>query len=315
VNQGTKSFYNLAMKPFTIALLQMASHGPDQAKNLQKGDDFCRRAAQMGADLALFPEMWNVGYQFYRLGDPASYDAWRSSAVGRDGPYLNHFRALARELKMAIGLTYLETWQPAPRNTISVIDRRGDIVLNYAKVHTCDFDVEFGLTPGDDFPVAVLESVVGPLNIGAMICFDREFPEAARLLMLRGAEIILTPNACELEINRLTQYRARAYENMVGLAMCNYAAPQENGHSIAFSGVAFMEGKPLHDMLLVEAGAAEGVYLATFDLDALRAYRQHEVWGNAFRRPHRYGLLTATQVDAPFQRSDPYGAPYHNLER
>lgn len=59
------------------------------------------------------------------------------------------------------------------------------------------------------------------------------------------------------------------------------------------------QGRP-RDMLLVEAGEEEGVYLAGFELGALRAYRERETWGNAFRRPHRYGLLTSTEVAAPF---------------
>ena len=63
-----------------------------------------------------------------------------------------------------------------------------------------------------------------------MICFDREFPESARILMLKGAEIILTPNACEMEDNRICQFKTRAYENMVGVVLANYAAPQQNGH-------------------------------------------------------------------------------------
>ena len=87
-----------------------------------------------------------------------------------------------------------------------------------------------------------------------MICFDREFPESARILMLKGAEIILTPNACELEANRIGQFRARAMENMVGVAMANYAAPQENGHSVAFSPICFGEDERSLDPLVIEAG-------------------------------------------------------------
>ena len=74
-----------------------------------------------------------------------------------------------------------------------------------------------------------LETKGGPVRVGAMICMDREFSESARILMPKGAELILTPNACPLEAHRLGQFRARAFENMVGLAMANYAAPQYNG--------------------------------------------------------------------------------------
>src|SRR5439155_26269347 len=121
----------------------------------------------------------------------------------------------------------MERWPGAPRNSVSLIDQHGRIVLTYAKVHTCDFDMESALTPGDDFYVGTLDTTEGLVKIGAMICYDREFPESARILMLKGAELIITPNACKLEANRLGQFRARAMENMVGLAMTNYAAPQD----------------------------------------------------------------------------------------
>ena len=84
--------------------------------------------------------------------------------------------------------------------------------------------------------------------------------------------------------------------------MTNYAAPEANGHSLAFDGIAFDAEENSRDMLLVQAGEAEGIYLARFDLDRMRAYRAREVWGNAYRRPQVYTALTSTQVDAPFQR-------------
>ena len=140
-----------------------------------------------------------------------------------------------------------------------------------------------------------------------MICYDREFPESARLLMLQGAEILLVPNACPMEINRLSQLRARAFENMVGVATANYAfgQPDCNGHSSAFDGIAYDDSHPAsRDTLLVEAGEGEGIYLASFPMDALRAYRQREVHGNAYRRPEVYGLLTEELIDPPFLRPD-----------
>ena len=136
-----------------------------------------------------------------------------------------------------------------------------------------------------------------------MICFDRVFPESARVLMLKGAEVILTPNACELEANRIGQFRARAYENMLGVAMANYAVPQENGHSVAFDGVAF-DSTGSRDTCLVEADGHEGIFMAEFDLDRLRNYRLCEVWGNACRKPGRYAILTSPAVEPPFIRPD-----------
>ena len=292
------------MSLFRIALLQMVACGNDQEANLAKGEAFCRRARELGADLALFPEMWNIGYTFYDPGRPGAQEEWRAQAIGRDDAFVMHFRALAKELEMAIALTYLERWEGAPRNSVSLIDRRGEVVMTYAKVHPCDFDREIALTPGDDFYVCDLETEEGTVRVGAMICYDREFPESARILMLKGAEIILTPNACELEAHRIGQFRARAFENMVGVAMANYAAPQNNGHSIAFDPIAFDERGNARDTLVIEAGEEEGVYLAAFHMDRIRAYRDRETWGNAFRKPRCYGLLTSLEVRPPFVRTE-----------
>jgi len=315
----------------------MASHGTDQAANLAKGDAFCRRAHALGADIALFPEMWNIGYTLCPLPDlpdadrwrapglwgtapmpalaaePAAISAmesWRAAAIDHTGPFIAHFQSLARELRMAVAITYLERWPGAPRNSLSLIDRHGNIALTYAKVHTCAFGMEDACTPGDEFHVCDLDTAAGRARVGAMICFDREFPESARILMLKGAELILTPNACDLEPNRLAQFRTRAFENMVGLAMANYAAPQQNGHSVAYHPMAFDDAGSSRELRLVEADGTEGVYIAEFPLAEMRAYREREVWGNAFRRPATYAALTSTEVQPPFRRVDAAGRPF-----
>lgn len=290
-----------------VALLQMVSHGLDQEANLRKGIEFCRRARSQGADLALFPEMWNIGYTFFWEDSPEARETWSSLAVSVESEYVLQFRSLARELEMAIGLTYLERWPGAPRNTISLIDRRGEVRLTYAKVHTCEFSLEAALTPGNQFPVCTLQTAAGEVKVGAMICDDREFPESARILMLNGAEIILTPNACTLDEHRRAQFQTRAFENMVGVAMATYAAPQENGHSIACDGMAYTlppgdQDGETRNMKLIEAGEEEGIHPAEFDLERLRAYRQRETWCNAFRRPRLYGALVSEAVQPPLVR-------------
>ena len=316
-----------------VALLQMAPCGADQEANLAKGEAFCRQARAMSADIALFPEMWNIGYAGYAPEVDANSDLWRAperwkpgedsgwaalreareqwqaQAISRDSAYIAHFRALARELDMAIAVTYLERWPGAPRNTVSLIDRYGEPRLTYAKVHTCDFDPkEAALTPGDDFYVAELDTAQGPVQVGTMICYDREFPESARILMLKGAELILVPNACEMERHRKAQLQTRAMENMVGVALANYATQEDKGHSIAFHPIAF-DANGSRDTLVVEAGEAEGVYLAPFDLDAIRDFRSRETWGDAFRRPSLYAALTSPDVAPPFLRVNDRGEP------
>ncbi len=144
-----------------------------------------------------------------------------------------------------------------------------------------------------------------------MICYDREFPESARVLMLKGAEIILPPNASDLQANRLGQFRTRAFENGVGVALANYAAPEE-GHAVAYDPIAF-GAKGSRDTLIVEAGTSEGIYLAPFDLDALRAWRVAQTCGNAFRQPRHYGPLILHDVAEPFIRVNAKGERYDHV--
>lgn len=288
------------MNRLKIALLQIAPGGT-LLENLEKGVRSCRMAKEKGADLALFPEMWSNGYRIY----DRPVDEWKAEAIAADSDFVHAFGRLAGELQMAIGITLLEKYENAPRNSLVLFDRFGDRKFVYAKVHTCDFDVERNLTPGEDFYVTALDTACGKVKVGAMICYDREFPESARILMLKGAELILVPNACPMEINRLSQLRARAYENMTAIATCNYPAtvPDCNGASSVFDGVAYLpELAGSRDTCILQAGGAEGIYMAELDLEQLRSYREIEVHGNAYRRPKKYGLLTDTKVDAPFLR-------------
>ena len=257
----------------------------------------------MGADLALFPEMWSNGYAIYDR--PGS--EWMAEAIPTDSDFICQFGKLAQELEMAIGITLLETYATGPRNTLILFDRFGHRILTFAKFHTCDFDVESHLTRGEDFYVEELDTACGKVKVGAMICFDREFPESARILMLKGAEVILTPNACPMEINRLSQLRARAYENMLCVATCNYpdTVPDCNGNSTVFDGVAYSPGlEGSRDTCILQADEKEGIYLAELDLKQLREYRRSEVHGNAYRRPQKYGLLVDEHIDEPFVRAN-----------
>jgi predicted amidohydrolase len=117
-----------------------------------------------------------------------------------------------------------------------------------------------------------------------------------------------------MELNRSTQLRTRANENMVAVALANYAAPDANGHSAAFDPIAFNE-KGSRDTLVVEAGENEGIYLAPFDMRAIREYRERESWGNAFRKPHRYDLLIEKKVEEPFMRMNIKGEQYESSKR
>lgn len=289
------------MKNLKIALLQLLPEATEEG-NLSKGLEYCKKAKQLGADIALFPEMWSNGYNIF-----ADIEEVKANAISSDSGFVLSFGQIAKELNMAIGITFLEQHEPLPRNTLCLFDRFGKNVLTYSKIHTCDFGDESKLSAGDDFYVTDLDTEHGNVKIGAMICYDREFPESARILMLKGAEIILVPNACPMEINRLSQLRARAYENMVGIATVNYpyGKPDCNGHSSAFDGIAYRpEDSSSRDTMIIEAGEAEGIYIASFPIEEIREYRKREVHGNAYRHPQKYGLLISENIDEPFIRKN-----------
>ncbi len=284
-----------------IAFLQITPSGCVEG-NVRRGLEALEEAAALGADIALFPEMWSIGYNI--LGRPP--EVWTAEACPSES-FTKTFGLAASRLNMAVAVTFLEKWPEGPRNTLVLFDRHGDMKLTYAKVHTCDFDAERALTPGDGFFVTELDTCQGPVKVGAMICYDREFPESARILMLKGAELILVPNACPMEINRLSQLRARAYENMLAIATCNYpdTVPDCNGRSTLFDGVAYLPDMPgSRDTCVMMAGESEGIYTAILDLDMLRTYRSSEVHGNAYRRPEMYGQITDTNIEPPFIRPD-----------
>lgn len=272
-----------------IAFLQLLPGGT-AGEQYEKGQEACREAKRLGADIALFPEMWSDGYYI-----PQDAEKLNSLALPADSDFVQGFGRLAAELDMAIAITFLEQSRERPLNSVLLFDRHGNAVLHYSKVHTCDFELEKMLSSGTDFFVTDLDTAKGNVKVGSMICFDREFPESARILMLRGAELILAPNACPIEINRLAALRTRAYENMLAVATCNYpeGQPDCNGHSVLFDGVPWLPEEPgVRDMCVFEAPGKEGVYIAELDMDMLRRHRKEDVMGNKYRHPGCYGELT-----------------------
>lgn len=284
-----------------IALLQIQAENSIE-KNMEKGMEYCRKAKQMGADICVFPEMWNNGYTI-----PEEIEELKSLAIATDSEFVNEYKKLAKELEMAILITLLEKHEPRPRNTAILFDRFGQKLYSYSKVHTCDFGDEARIDSGEDFYVAKLDTAKGIIKVGSMICYDREFPESARILMLKGAELILVPNACPMELNRLSQLRGRAYENMVAIATCNYPGTMDdcNGHSSVFDSVAYLpELSASRDTCILEAGEDEGIYIGELNIDMLREYRRREVHGNAYRRPEKYQILLDEKVEEPFVRKN-----------
>ena len=136
-----------------------------------------------------------------------------------------------------------------------------------------------------------------------MICYDREYPESARILMLKGAEIILVPNDCGTMKPRIQALSTRAYENMVGIAMANPNGDNK-GCSCAYSPICWdREGISVENTIVLADDMTEGIFYADFDIDTIRDYRSKEMMGNTFRKVDSYRELLNKNISEPFIRN------------
>ena len=303
------NYINTLSDVFNVALLQL-NPTDSMENNILKGIEYCKKAKEIGADIAVFPEMWNTGYEMLFEGDlkdqdnipQEKIDKWNSKAIENDNEFINQYINLAKELEMAITITYLEKTEQKPKNTVIIIDRNGNIVLKYSKVHTVDSKMEAYTEPGREFKTCELDYGRGKIKLGTMICFDRDFPESARILMLQGSEIILVPNACYMSKIRLEQLKVRAYENMVGIVTVNYA--NHGGKSSAYSPIVRNINKHELNSELLIMDNNENVKIVQFNMNEIREYRSRETLGDAYRKPYTYKQLIENNVKEPFIRKD-----------
>ena len=232
-------------------------------------------AKAAAAEIVVFPEMYSNGYARFDLDDDGAAEAcWRAGAESIEGDFVGRFRQAARTHRIYVVATFLEKAEPKPFNAALLIAPGGDPVLHHRKVHICDFDSpELACGRGTGFAVCDIETGMGPVRVGLMICMDREYPEAARSLSRQGAEIALVPNCCDLAADpvcgdvRIAQARGRAFETVIGIAVANYPAPRCDGHSFAVDP----SGR-----IITMAGAAPRLTVAAFDIPAIRKVRSDD---------------------------------------
>ena len=148
------------MTMLKIALLQLSPE-PNLEAALERGLAACADAAASGADIALFPEVWSNGYAVIDPQVPGAGEKWAEAAVRADSEFVRAFQDAARRFKLAIAITFLETYEPRPRNSVRLFDRQGRLVLAYSKVHLVEHATEAFCSPGDKFSVATLETARG----------------------------------------------------------------------------------------------------------------------------------------------------------
>ena len=272
---------------FRVAVLQMRSVNREYERNIKTIIKYMSDAKQNSADILLLPECFITGYDL-------TID--NASAITEND--LAPLCEKAKELSIGLVATALTKGESNPQNSAFVISKDGKILMKYAKVHTCDFADEKVLESGTEFKVCDFDGV----KIGIMICYDREYPESARVLMLKGAEIILVPNDCGSMRPRLQALSTRAYENMCGVAMANPNG-ENAGNSCAYSPICWdRNGECIDNTLLLADAETAGIFYADFDMDSIRTYREREMMGNTFRKVKAYAELLNEEIKYPFIR-------------
>lgn len=284
------------MRLFKVAIIQHRTSEPTVKENTSCAIKFIKEAKTNGADFVLFPECFLTSYyapEICRTLKPVSeiehhpeFVEWCTNALTDDNEYLRQIRQTAREQQIGVGITAFTNGRQYPQNSAWIIDRDGSILLKYSKVHTCDFDWERYLEGGDCFSVCSFDGIC----LGMMICYDREYPESARELMLQGAELVFVPNDCDAMAPRLKELSVQAMQNMSGVVMAN---PPGNhaGNSCAFHPMVWSEnGTTVDNTIVVADPDYDGIVYATFDIPAIREYRNAEDLGKN-RKPHAYKHL------------------------
>lgn len=274
---------------YKVAILQKRAINDEIDKNVQAIIEAMEEASSNGTDILLLPECFMTSYNL-----PMTYE----KSIDDTDIRINKICKLAKEHQIGVVLTSFTKGENAPQNSAFVINKNGEILMKYSKVHTCDFADEKTVEPGKGFKVCDCDGV----KLGVMICYDREYPESARILMLKGAEIILVPNDCGSMAPRINALSTRAYENMVGVAMANPNGINA-GCSCAYSPICWdREGNCVDNTILLADELSEGLFYAEFDMDSIREYRKNEMMGNTFRKVDAYGALLNRDIKEPFIR-------------
>ncbi|HEY3288730.1 MAG TPA: carbon-nitrogen hydrolase family protein [Anaerolineae bacterium] len=224
----------------TVAAAQFDPHLGDAAYNTARMLGLLADAARIGAALVVFPECAVTGYNF------ASVEEAHAVSEPVDGPSITALQKSCRQLKLhAIVGTLRPGAAGAVYNTAALIGPAGLIGV-YDKAHLpfCGAD-KFNARGDTGF--RVFDTPLG--RIGMLICYDLRFPEAARLLALRGADIIALPTNWPTGADSAPEYmvRARAFENRVFVVACNRTGEERGARYIGQSCIAGPDGRRLAD--------------------------------------------------------------------
>ena len=289
-----------------IGLIQQANT-PDIEKNKQNLKHKIREVAKQGAQLVVMQELHNSLY-FCQIEDPTIFDL----AETIPGPSTNEFGELAKELGVVIVLSLFERRAPGLyHNTAVVIEKDGTIAGKYRKMHIPDdpaYYEKFYFTPGD-LGFKPIETSLGKL--GVLVCWDQWYPEAARLMAMAGADLLIYPTAIGWESTDEDEEKARqlgawvisqrghAVANGLHVVSVNRTGyepdPSGQTNGISFWGNSFVAG-PQGEILWQAANDKEEIHILEKDIKRSEAVRR--MW--PFFRDRRidfFGDITKRFID------------------
>ena len=271
------------MSPLRTALIQQRWAGSREAMVAATGAAI-RQAAQQGAQLVVCQELHTSAY-FCQIEDVTRHDL----AEPIPGPSTDHFGALAKELGVVLVISLFERRAAGlSHNTAVVLERDGQIAGTYRKMHIPDdpgFTEKFYFAPGDQ-GFEPIQTSLG--RLGVLVCWDQWYPEAARLMALAGAELLIYPTAIgwspedagdEQARQRdawITVQRGHAIANglpLVAVNRCGIETEPGAKGGISFWGSSFGCG-PQGELLAMASTGQEEVLLVDLDLERSEAVRR-----------------------------------------
>ena len=281
----------MSNRTITIAAIQ-TSYGPDIKANIDKTAAFVREAARSGAQVVMPSELLQ-GIYFCTKQDPKWFETAHAVA---EHPCVVALQKLARELGVVIPISFFEKDGPRYFNSVAIADAGGEILGVYRKSHIPDgpgYQEKYYFRPGDT-GFKAWKTKPGTLGVG--ICWDQWYPEAARAMVLAGAELLLYPTAigsepydAVLDTHKQWQraMQGHAVANAVPVVAANRIGLEDNdGVRQKFYGHSFIADH--RGEIVASFGASEeGVLTHTFDLTEIESYRAD--WGFfRDRRPDLY---------------------------
>ncbi len=290
----------------TVAATQMACDWDIEA-NIARAERLARKAADQGAQIILLQELFETPY-FCIEQDPKHFAL---ATAPQENRAIRHFRPIAKELNAVIPVSFFERANQAFFNTTAILDADGEVLGFYRKSHIPNgpgYQEKQYFNPGDT-GFKVWNTRHGRIGLG--ICWDQWFPETARAMALMGAELLLFPTAIGSEPPPSLPHESRehwqrtqqghAAANIVPLVASNRVGIERStqdpdGLWLRFYGASFIADHT--GAKIAEAPQdQEAVVTATFDLAAIRAYR--ESWGlYRDRRPDLYKSVLTLDGDA-----------------